>query len=48
VQVYTVFSGGIVSTSNKPENAAALLRFLASPEAVPAVTDSGMEPIPAK
>ena len=33
LQEYTVFSGGVVSASHKPQEAAALLRFLASPEA---------------
>jgi molybdate transport system substrate-binding protein len=48
VQIYTVFSGGVVSASHKPEEAAALLRFLASPDAAPVMADSGMEPMPAK
>jgi len=43
VQKYTVFAGGIVSGSEEPKAAAALLRFLASPEARPAVVDSGLE-----
>ena len=46
VQVYTVFTGGIVSASRQQEEAAALLRFLASPQARPAVIDSGLEPMP--
>jgi molybdate transport system substrate-binding protein len=46
VQIYTVFSGGIVSTTREPEEAAALLRFFASPEAAHAVVESGMEPMP--
>jgi len=46
VQKYTVFSAGIVSGSAQQQEAAALLRFLASPEARPAVMDSGLEPMP--
>jgi len=48
VQKYTVFAGGIVSGSEQPTGAAALLRFLASAEARPAVVDSGLEPMEAK
>nr|WP_294524833.1 substrate-binding domain-containing protein [uncultured Rhodopila sp.] len=48
VQIYTVFSGGIVSASGNQPQAAALLRFFASPEAAQAVTDSGMERMPGK
>jgi molybdate transport system substrate-binding protein len=48
VQIYTVFSGGVVSVSQKPQEAAALLRFFASPAAARAVADSGMEPMPAR
>jgi molybdate transport system substrate-binding protein len=46
VQVYTVFSGGVVSASRRQEEAAALLRYFASPEAAKAVVESGMEPMP--
>lgn len=45
LQQYTVFSAGVVAASAHPAEAAALIRFLASPDARPAVTDSGMEPI---
>ena len=48
MQKYTLFSAGIVSGSEQPKAAAALLGFLASPEAKPAVLDSGPEPIQAK
>jgi len=48
VQQYTVFSGGIVSGAEQPKAAAALLTYLASPEARPAVVDSGLEPMQAK
>jgi molybdate transport system substrate-binding protein len=46
VQVYTVFAGGIVSASRQQEEAGSLLRFLASPQARPAVIGSGLEPMP--
>lgn len=45
LQKYTVFSAGIVTASKQPEAARALIRFLASPEAAPTVTESGMEPV---
>ncbi|MDR3529552.1 MAG: substrate-binding domain-containing protein [Rhodopila sp.] len=48
MQQYTVFSAGIVAGSEQPQAAAALLRFLASPEAKPAVVDSGLEPMQGK
>jgi molybdate transport system substrate-binding protein len=47
VQKYTVFSAGIVTGSDQPRAAAALIRFLTSPEARPAIVDSGPEPMPA-
>ncbi|TGE01754.1 extracellular solute-binding protein [Methylobacterium nonmethylotrophicum] len=45
VQLYTVFSAGLVTGSREPEAARALIRFLASPEAAAAVRESGMEPL---
>jgi molybdate transport system substrate-binding protein len=45
VQKYTVFSAGVVSNSAHPREAAALIHFLASPEAADAVRESGLEPI---
>ncbi|MFL5256325.1 MAG: substrate-binding domain-containing protein [Rhodopila sp.] len=48
VQKYTIFSAGVVSGSAQPQQAAALLRFLASPEARQAVVDSGLEPMPTR
>jgi len=38
VQQVTVFSAGIVANSQEPEAARALIRFLASPAAAPAIT----------
>jgi len=45
VQQVTVFSAGILADSREPEAATALIRFLASPAAAPAIADSGMEPL---
>lgn len=48
VQKYTVFSGGIVAGSAQQTEAAALLRFLGSAEARPAIVDSGLDPMQAQ
>ena len=45
VQQYTVFSAGIVAGAKQPKAAGDLIRFLASPAAAPAITESGMEPM---
>jgi molybdate transport system substrate-binding protein len=45
LQQFTVFSAGIVVGSKEPEAARSLIKFLASPEAAPAITASGMEPL---
>ncbi|ACA20410.1 extracellular solute-binding protein family 1 [Methylobacterium sp. 4-46] len=45
VQLYTLFSAGVVAGSREPEPARALIRFLAGPEAAAAVRASGMEPL---
>jgi molybdate transport system substrate-binding protein len=47
VQSYTVFSGGIATTAKNPAGAQALLRFLSSPEAAPAISGAGLEPLTA-
>ncbi|MEX3965397.1 substrate-binding domain-containing protein [Paraburkholderia sp. EG286B] len=47
VQRYTVYSGGIATTARNPLGAAALIRFLSSPEAAAAIAHSGLEPITA-
>lgn len=44
VQLYTVFSAGIVAKSQEVEPARALIRFLAAPAAAPSIVASGMEP----
>jgi molybdate transport system substrate-binding protein len=46
LQKVTMFSAGIVVGSQQPAEAKALIRFLTSPEAAPAIRDSGMEPAP--
>jgi molybdate transport system substrate-binding protein len=46
VQQYTVFAAALVTRSDQPDDARALLQFLASPQAAPAIADSGMEPLP--
>ena len=44
-QKYTIFSAGIVTGFKEPEAARALVKFLASPAAAPAIRESGMEPM---
>jgi molybdate transport system substrate-binding protein len=48
VQKFTVFSAGIVAGSEHTGAAAALLRFLASPEARAAIAATGLEPMTAR
>ena len=45
VQQYTVFSAGIVVGAKEPAAGKALIRFLASAAAAPAIVESGMEPM---
>jgi molybdate transport system substrate-binding protein len=45
VQKVTVFSAGVVVGAKKPDAARALIKFLASPAAVPAITKTGLEPV---
>jgi molybdate transport system substrate-binding protein len=45
IQKVTVFSAGIVAGSKNPQAAKALLRYLSSPSAAPAITKTGMEPV---
>jgi molybdate transport system substrate-binding protein len=45
VQRVTVFSAGVAVGARNPEAARALIRALASSEAAPAITRSGLEPI---
>ena len=45
VQRVTVFSAGVAASSRNAEAARAVIRFLASSEAAPAVAKSGLEPV---
>lgn len=45
VQQITVFSAGVAAGSREPEAARALIRFLTSTAAAPAIVESGMEPM---
>jgi molybdate transport system substrate-binding protein len=45
IQRVTVFSAGIAVGSKEPDAARSLIRFLASPAAVPAIMQSGLEPV---
>src|SRR6516164_4858724 len=44
IQLITVFSGGVHSQAKNPAGAAALLKFLTSPDAVRAIRKAGMDP----
>jgi molybdate transport system substrate-binding protein len=48
VQPTTFFAGAITRAATQPDAAAALLRFLASPEAAPTITKAGLTPLPAR
>jgi molybdate transport system substrate-binding protein len=45
LQKITIYSAGITSTSKQPAEAKALINFLASPEAAPILSKSGLDPI---
>jgi molybdate transport system substrate-binding protein len=45
VQPRIFFAGALTSTSRQPEEATALIRFLASPEAAPAIKKAGLIPL---
>jgi molybdate transport system substrate-binding protein len=45
VQPIFSFAGALTNTVQQPEAASALLRFLASPEAAPAISKAGMMPV---
>ncbi|QGZ58745.1 substrate-binding domain-containing protein [Paraburkholderia acidiphila] len=47
LQNYVVYSGGVATTAKNPAGAEALIRFLSSPDAAPAIMRSGLEPITA-
>lgn len=45
VQKITLFSAGVVAGAREPDGAAALIAFLASDAAAPAIAESGLEPM---
>ncbi len=45
VQQYTMYSAGVAAGSKDPAGAAALIRFLASPEAASVIRKTGLEPL---
>jgi molybdate transport system substrate-binding protein len=45
LQKVTVFSAGVAAGTKNPDAARALIKFLASPAAARAITDSGLEPV---
>lgn len=45
VQKVSVFSAGVATKTRDSDAAHAVIRFLGSPEAAPAITNSGLEPI---
>jgi molybdate transport system substrate-binding protein len=47
LQKYTTYSGGIATAAKNPAGADALIRFLSSPEAAPAIARTGLEPLTA-
>jgi molybdate transport system substrate-binding protein len=44
IQVYTVFAGGVSASAKNAEGAAALIKFLTSPDAKAVIKAKGMEP----
>jgi molybdate transport system substrate-binding protein len=45
VQPVTFFAAALTSTVQQPQAASALIRFLASPEAAPAISKAGLKPL---
>ena len=45
VQKISVFSAGVAAGARDPDAARALIQFLSSPAAVPAITKNGLEPV---
>ena len=45
VQPVTLFAAALASTVQQPQAASALIRFLASPEAAPAIAKAGLKPL---
>jgi molybdate transport system substrate-binding protein len=48
LQRITIFSAAVATNARHPEAARALLRYLSSPDAFPAITRSGLEPAAAR
>lgn len=48
VQKITIFSAGIAAGAKEPAAGKALIAFLVAPAAAPAITKSGLDPIPAE
>jgi len=48
LQRVTVFSAGVAAGAKEPDAARALIACLAAPEAAPAITKSGLEPVAAR
>ncbi|HEY6721922.1 MAG TPA: substrate-binding domain-containing protein [Burkholderiales bacterium] len=48
LQPVIFFSGALTRKTHQPAAAAALIRFLASPEAAPVITKAGLSPIPGR
>jgi molybdate transport system substrate-binding protein len=48
VQLVTIYAAVLTKTAREPEAAGALIRFLASPEAVPVLVEAGLTPIPSR
>lgn len=44
IQTYTTFAGGVSAASQNPDAAAALIKFLTTPEAAAVIRAKGMEP----
>ena len=45
VQQVTIFSAGVAVGAREPDAGRALIKFLASPAAAPAITKCGLEPV---
>jgi molybdate transport system substrate-binding protein len=45
VQKITIFSAAVTASARQPQAARALIRYLSSPDAIPAITRSGLEPV---
>ncbi len=48
IQQVTIFSAGIAAGSKEPDVGRALIKFLSSPAAAPAIKKSGLDPVPSQ